>query len=390
MALGLAGLCAFLNLYSTQPLLPLLSRIFGVSKAGAGLTISAPTIAVALVSPFMGAAADQIGRRRTMVLALCALAVPTLLASTATGISSLVFWRFLQGLAIPGVSAVGIAYAGAVWQGRGVGRAMAALVTGNVLGGFLGRFVTGFAAEHASWRVGFLVLGALTAAGAVAAARLLPPEPRRSGAHLGVGASLRALSRRLGDRRLLAPLCAGFCVLFGQVATFTYVTFYLAGPPFLLSPSALSGIFAVYLVGALVTPAAGGLIDRFGSRAVLLAAAATGLAGSALTLSHALPVVIAGLILTCTAVFVSQSAATAYLPTAVPAEIRSPASGLYLSCYYLGGAVAGVAPALTWNLGGWTACVALVMGVQVVSGVVALGLERGPRASTPVVAPGGE
>ncbi|HET9598464.1 MAG TPA: MFS transporter, partial [Anaeromyxobacteraceae bacterium] len=112
LALGLAGLCAFLNVFATQPLLPLLGDVFGVSNAAAALTVSAPAIAVALAAPFAGALSDRLGRRRVMVGALFALAVPTLLAATSGGIPALIAWRFAQGLPVAGVYAVGIALAG--------------------------------------------------------------------------------------------------------------------------------------------------------------------------------------------------------------------------------------------------------------------------------------
>ncbi len=45
----LAGAAAFLNLYSTQPLLPLFTRTFGASAVGAGLTITSTTMAIAIL-----------------------------------------------------------------------------------------------------------------------------------------------------------------------------------------------------------------------------------------------------------------------------------------------------------------------------------------------------
>jgi len=379
LALGLAGLCAFLNVYATQPLLPLLGRVFATSKAQAALTVSAPSIAVALAAPFAGALADRVGRRRMMIGALFVLAVPTLLAATAGSISSLVAWRFAQGLAVPGVYAVGIAYASEEWRGRGVGLAMAALVTGNVVGGFLGRAVSGIVAEHAGWRASFVALALLTAVGAVATARWLPAARRAPAAPSHPFAALRALAGHLREPRLAATFVVGFDVLFVQVATFTYVTFYLAEPPFHLGAGALSGIFAVYLAGAAVTPFAGRWIDRAGSRRTLAVALAAGVVGSALTLSHAVPVVVLGLALSCSAAFVSQSAATSYLPLAAPQEVRSVASGVYLSCYYLGGAAGGLLPALAWRLGGWPACVALVAAVQLATIALALRAWKGER-----------
>ncbi len=71
----LAGAAAFLNIYSTQPLLPLLTRTFGASTFEAGLTITAPTVAVALFAPFIGRLADRLGFRRVIVLSAWTLAV---------------------------------------------------------------------------------------------------------------------------------------------------------------------------------------------------------------------------------------------------------------------------------------------------------------------------
>ncbi|HSY84784.1 MAG TPA: MFS transporter, partial [Gemmatimonadaceae bacterium] len=139
LAVGVSGMCAFLDLYATQPLLPTLEHQFNVSKAGASLTVSVSTAAVALAAPFVGLAADRLGRKRVIVPAMFVLAIPTMLAATAHTLAALVVWRFLQGLVMPAVFAVMIAYVTEEFAGRGVGTAMAALVTGNVLGGFSGR-----------------------------------------------------------------------------------------------------------------------------------------------------------------------------------------------------------------------------------------------------------
>jgi MFS transporter, YNFM family, putative membrane transport protein len=46
-----AGFAAFLDLYATQPLLPMLARTFHATSFRVSLTITAPTIAVALAAP---------------------------------------------------------------------------------------------------------------------------------------------------------------------------------------------------------------------------------------------------------------------------------------------------------------------------------------------------
>lgn len=359
--IALAGFSAFLGVYVTQPLLPTLERVFGASKAMAGLTVSAPTIAIALAAPFAGTIGARLGHRRVIVLALFALSVPTLLAATATSMAALVAWRFAQGLVVPWIYVVTVALIAEEWPADGVGKATAAFVTGNVVGGFTGRAVAGLVMEHGSWRGAFVALGVLTAVTAYAASRALP-RPRR-GRRPAAGGELR-LGLLLEEPRLLATCAVGFNVLFTQVAVFTYVTFYLAAPPFRLGPAALSGIFVVYLAGAVITPFAGGWIDRFGSRRAVATAVGAAMVGALLTLLHRIGWVELGLTAACTATFVSQSASTAFLRVVAPPGARSAASGMYVSSYYLGGAVGGVLPAVAWRLGGWPACVALVLAVQ--------------------------
>ena len=370
VALGLAGFCAFLNVYTAQPLLPLLSATFRASKAATGLTVSAPNLAVALFAPLVGAWAVRFPLHRVIGAALAAMVVPTLLAATATSLPVLVAWRFAQGLAVPGVYAVGVAYAASVWPPSSLGRATAALVTGNVLGGFVGRAVAGVAADLAGWRAAFIALGILTAAGAVATWRLLPPAAGPRGGE--PPSAWRSGAALLRSGPVVATLGVGFAVLFTQVATFTYVTYHLAGPRFGLGSSGLSAIFGVYLVGAAVTPPVGAWIARLGPRRILGLSLAVGLVGSALTLVPALWSIVLGLALSCSASFVNQAAATSYLPGAVDPEHRGAASGLYIASYYLGGAVGGVLPASAWAVGGWPACVVLIAAAQVITLALAL------------------
>ena len=131
----LAGFGAFLDLYSTQPLLPLLARTFHASSFAVSLTITAPTLAVAIAAPWTGRLSDSFGLRKVIVGSAAALAVATLLAATARDLRELIAWRFAQGLATPGLFASAIAYIHEEWPPSHVGRDTAAYVSGTVIGG---------------------------------------------------------------------------------------------------------------------------------------------------------------------------------------------------------------------------------------------------------------
>ena len=383
-AVALCGVCAFLELYCTQPLLPLLARVFHASKTGVSMTVSAATLGVAISAPIFGALTERLPRKRVIVASLLGISVPTLLAATSTSLGQLVFWRFLQGITVPGVIAVLVTYIGEEWPPDRVALIMSFYVSGTALGGFCGRICAGLLAEWFSWRVSFLVLGTAALAGAAGVALWLPKGRPRAVSTKPPGAlpafpyQVQGLFRK---RRLIATFAVGFNVLFSLVGVFTWITFYLAATPFHLSTTGLSELFFVYLIGLVVTPAAGLLITRVGLRAGISGAIACSIAGVLLTLAHSLPVVIAGLAMLSSGVFIAQTASQSHLRVASPPGTRVTAAGLYLTCYYLGGTAAGVVPGMFWAMGKWPACVAFIVVMQLAALAVAMVGWRTPEVS---------
>jgi predicted MFS family arabinose efflux permease len=386
-AVALCGVCAFLELYSTQPLLPLLTRLFHASKTGVSLTISAATLGAALSAPIFGSLVERLPRKRVIVACLAGIALPTLLAATSTSLAQLIFWRFLQGIMVPGIVAVVVTYIGEEWPPNRVALIMSFYVSGTALGGFLGRVSAGMLADWFNWRVSFLVVGiiALAGAGAVAAwlphGRRRPPLPALSDPRLSFFPQLWTQAGALfRNRRLVATYAVGCNVLFSLVAVFTWITFHLSAPPFRLSTAALSSLFFVYLIGLVTTPAAGYIITHVGLRKGIGGAIVCSMAGVLLTLAPSLPVVILGLALVSSGTFISQTAAQSHLRVAAPPEARVTAAGLYLTCYYIGGTAAGVVPGAFWALGKWPACVAFILAMQAIALAIALIGWRAPKA----------
>jgi MFS family permease len=333
------------------------------------LTIAAPVLAVALTAPLLGLVADSVGRKRVIVAAIFGLAIPTILAATAANLGQFVIWRFLQGFFIPGIITVAIAYISEESPRHSVGSAMAIYVTGTVVGGFAGRFITGMSVAYWGWRLNFVVLGVITLVGAVATLWLLPRSTkfvRRK----GTGLSLQPLLMHLHNSQLLATYAVGFNVLFCMVGAFTYINFYLADAPFFLGPASLGMIFAVYLIGAAVTPTAGRILDGIGYRRALMGATGMVAGGMLLTLIHSVPMIIAGLALAATGVFVCQAATSSNVGKAAK-EARSSAAGLYVALYYLGGCAGSVLPGFFWKQTGWPGCVGIIVCVQVITALIA-------------------
>jgi MFS transporter, YNFM family, putative membrane transport protein len=362
LALFATGFATFVNLYVTQPLLPRFREIFHASELLVSLTVSAPVLAVALSAPFVGILADRLGRKRIIVAAMLGLSLPSILAATAGNLSQLIFWRFLQGLFIPGIITVAMAYISEESPQGLVGTTMATYVTGTVVGGFFGRFIAGLCASHASWRTAFVYIGTTTLLGCLLTLWFLPRSTKFV-RQKSAAASFGSLRQHLQNPQLLATYAIGFNILFCQVGSFTYVNFYLADKPFFLGPAALGAIFTVYLIGAVITPGAGMILDKIGYRKTLTIAVWIIVTGIVLTLIHSLPVIIAGLSLSATGVFACQAAASSYVGKAA-GKARSSAAGLYVALYYFGGAMGSILPGCFWQSAGWIGCVTLILCMQ--------------------------
>jgi MFS transporter, YNFM family, putative membrane transport protein len=370
IGVGIAGFCTFLPLYATQPLLPDLQRLFSASALATSMTISAVTIAIAIASPLVGSVADSIGRKRIIVAAILGLSIPTWMAATSATLSQLIAWRFAQGMFIPGIIAVTLAYIAEEAPTGTNASITATYVTGTVLGGMCGRFFMAVVANYSSWRTAFLFLGLMTAVCGLLTWIGLPRSRRFVRQHDFL-APLRSMTIHLRNRRLLATYFVGFNSLFTMVGIFTYVNFYLAGEPFSLGLVALGSVFFVYGLGLIITPLAGPLIDRYGCRAALVAAAGGVVAGALITLVPLVWCVIAGLAVLSSGIFVAQSAASSHIGMAA-SEARSSAAGLYVCFYYLGGTVGATILGWLWKCNGWPACVACVVVMQAISASVAL------------------
>lgn len=365
LAITLAGACTFLNVYCTQPLLPLLQQFFHASELQVSLTVGATILGVALAAPFTGMIAERRGRKKVIVPSLFLLTVPTALAATSTGLLQLIFWRFIQGIFVPGIIAVMLAYIVEEWAGRGVGSAMSAYVTGTVIGGFLGRFISGLVAAHLNWRASFLIIAGLNLTGATLVRGWLPLAKKFVRTE-HMRQAFTDMKQHFRNPRLLANFAMGFMILFSLVGCFTYANFYLAAAPFHLNAAELGSIFFVYLLGVVITPQSGRLLDRFGFGRVAFLYCGMMIAGLLLTLPKSLPVVITGLALFSSGVFVAQAAASVQTGT-IAGRARSSAAGLYVTFYYLGGTIASVATDFFWQWRRWPGCVALLAITSLIS-----------------------
>lgn len=349
-ALYVAATVIFSDMYLTQPILPLLAEEFQVAPSTAGLTISAVVVMIALGSTAYGPLSDMIGRKSVMVAACALLSLPTMLGAFATSFEQMLFFRALQGLCIPGLTAVAVAYLGDLVGPAALGKVVGGWVAANVAGGLVGRVASGIITDLAGWREVFVIFALLTMVSALLLAFLLPEDRvRESG---GWGQAYRAMFAHIHDPQLFSAFMIGGALFFGFIGTFTFLPFYLTGEPFLLSTTLVAFAYVSYLAGVLVSPIAGSLSNRISRRTLITLGLLIAMLGLSLTLIPVLPLIAISLFILCTGMFTAQAIAPALVNT-LAKQAKGGAGALYLVFYYIGGTLGAVVPGLAWQAFGW-------------------------------------
>jgi predicted MFS family arabinose efflux permease len=349
------------NLYYAQPLLHTIGGSLHVSAAAASLLVTAAQLGYAagllLVVPI-----GDIARRRPLLTGL--LAVDTLALAASALAPNL---QLLGSLAVViGVTSVVVQmlvpYAATLAPDAQRSRVIGTLMSGLLIGILLSRTFSGVIAQLAGWRV---VYGA--AAGAMAlttiALRLTLPDHGRE-----LTVSYREQMRGVLAVARSEPVLRwrsvmGACGFAAFGCFWTTVTFLLSGPQYDFSQLGI-GLFALVGAAGAVTAAFGGrwLDSRpelrwitAGGALVLMAVSFVpiGLGGAHLG-GWSLALLIVGVLLMDACVQASHVINQSVIYDLLP-EARSRLTTIYMTTYFIGGAVGSAAGSQAYAHGGWAA-----------------------------------
>lgn len=376
VALFAAGLATFALLYSTQPLLPELSRDFQVSPSQSAFSVSFATFGLGLALLVVGPASEAIGRTTLMRWSVAGTSLFALLTAFAPTWHALLALRGLQGIAMAGLPAVAMAYLREEVHADSHARASGLYIAGTAVGGMSGRLVAGGLADLGGWRfgaAGIAVLGLLCAA---VVWWLLP-----SSQNFRPGSARPFSGRILRDPALLALYGIAATAVGGFVAVYNGAVFRLSGEPYLLSAGASGLVFCVYLLGSAGSAGAGLLADRFGRRAVVPVGCLITLAGVAITLAAPLPLIVVGLAVLTAGFFAVHGVASGWVPARAHAAGigTGQASSMYLFSFYLGSSVFGGLAGTAWSRAGWSGVAVEAGALFAIALLLSLALKAVPR-----------
>lgn len=375
LALFAAGLATFALLYSTQAMLPEISRDLNAAPDQASWTVSGATIGLAAAVLPLAALSERFGRRRMLSIAMAVAVALALVIPFAPDLGVLIALRTAQGAAVAGVPASAMAFLSDEVRSRHLVGAVGLFVAGNSVGGMSGRILSGWVTQAWGWRAGLGTVAVASLLCWIAFLLLVPKARNFRPAELNPRAVGRVIGRHLRNPLLLRLYAIGMCFMVVFGAVYTVIGYRLVAAPFGLSQGLVGSIFVIYLVGTVSSATAGKLNARLGRRGTLYLGIGLVAAGLLVSLVDSLPAIVVGLVLITAGFFAGHSVASGSV-SHTATEGTAQASALYQMAYYLGSSVGGALGAAAFGAGGWAATVVLTLAAMVAAACVTLYASR--------------
>ena len=220
LALALGGFGIGTGEFVTLGLLPNMAASLHVSIPRAGELISGYALGVVVGAPLLTAAAVRLPRKGLLIAIALALAVGNFASAAMPGFVSLLVLRFLIGLPHGAYFGVASVLAGKLVATPRRSSAMAVVFAGLTMANVIGVPLMTLVGQHSSWRVCYLLVGAIevVAAGCVAA---VVPIDRNDAA--GNAPKLRHELGAFRQRQIWLSLAIAMIGGAGLFASFSYI-----------------------------------------------------------------------------------------------------------------------------------------------------------------------
>ncbi|CAN7311399.1 MFS transporter [Peribacillus frigoritolerans] len=377
LALFLGSFVTFADLYSTQPVIPVFAKQFGVSPAMASLTLSFATGTLALCLLLVSFFSENIDRKKIMGTALTLSALLSICVSfIQDDLYILIAIRAIQGAVLAGFPAIAMAYINEEFHPKSLGYVMGIYVSGSSIGGLAGRLIVGVLTDHFSWNIAIGSLGALSLIISLAFWWMLPPSQHAVRVRVSLSRIKTSLINNLRNNRLVLLFGMAFLLMGSFVTVYNFVGIPLMGPPYHLSQTLIGFIFIIYLVGTFSSTWMGKLADQYSRRVVLLIGIAIMLMGALLTLLDPLLLKIMGLALFTFGFFGAHSIASSWVGSLADKSEKAQASALYLLFYYAGSSIVGASGGLFLMKFGWGGVISAVSILILLAAACAMMVEK--------------
>ncbi|MEH2249336.1 MFS transporter [Nostoc sp.] len=345
-----AGVCVA-NIYYNQPILKNIASSFQISEGEAGSISVLSQVGYGFGLFFLIPLGDKINKKKLILCLLICLFCLLILMTFSQNIVEV--WILSVAIGIATVSAQIILPLAASIDRVTTGQTVGNIFTGILIGVLGARVFSGYIAEWLSWRYVYGFSAVMILIVTILLQIYLPNVKNEySGNYLDL---LKSTLQQLKRFSLLRETSLIGGLLFGVFCSFwTTLTFHLSGTPFNFQSDTIGMYGFVAIAGALMAPVFGKLADQGNSQRSLTIAVSLVIASlviAKIASSSALAIAVAVLLLD-VGVQATQVTNVAKIYT-LDAESNSRINTVYMTSYFMGGAVGTSIGLLCWHLGGW-------------------------------------
>lgn len=362
-----AGICVA-NIYYCQPILNEIAHALNISTDDVGIIAPLSQAGYGLGLLFLTPLGDKMERKKLILYLQILLIIALVSMSLSQNIVMLYISSLCIGLFAVTAQVILPMAASLVTENRG--KVVGIIFTGILIGILTARVFSGFITEWIGWHYVYRISAGMVAVTAIMMQSDFPSVKERfEGSYPQLLSSVLYQLKRFKALRLAALLGA---LAFGTLSSFwVTLTFYLSGEPFNYKAHTI-GLFGLLAAGgALLAPLVGRLSDKSDSpkKALLIS---LGSVLFSIVLLYLYPVSIVVLLLAVLLIDVGIQAVqitNIALIYTLDSSANSRINTVYMTSYFIGGAMGAFIGIMAWKHGGWN-MVLLQMAVFTILAII--------------------
>ena len=333
-------------MYATQPLQPLLSNEFDVSIVKASSFTAVIMLFLAISPIFYGYILESVKTKTVLIIASSILLITNLILGFVNSYELFLTIRTIEAIVIPAILTGCMAILAK--DKENIKLNMSIYVASTVFGGLVGRVFSGFIAEEFGWRVVFFSLSFALFLGLIFIQRL-----NFQGDTNLVKPNIKDITSILKDKRFVVIYLLMFVVFFVFAGLLNVLPFRIKELEPNASETQIGLLYLGYGMGILISLSIHKIVNFFKKELRAIVAGVIIFIISTFLFLSKEPLILFSLVfLFCVGMFTVHTVSTR-IANSLKASQKALTSGMYLSFYYIGGAVGSIVPSIVYVKFGW-------------------------------------